>query len=877
MKKRTESAPRTQAENEAGLALAQLVEPMLAGMATTRHNLLAWVHAHGLAALDEVFREEAVALAGPKGRHHPSRTHHHWGTVATELTFGGRRVQVPRPRVRGTGGGEATLPSIARFRDRDPLSARMMQQLLAGVSARQYEASLEAPPAGWRTRGSSKSAVSRTVVRRTRARLQEQLTRRLEGLEVVALFMDGVVVAGQTVIVILGITRDGTKQPLGVRLGSTENAVLCTELLQDLLARGLALAGRVLCVIDGGKGLRKALADVLGDAAVIQRCQLHKGRNLDALVPKARQAYVRTSLRRAYRAASAVTARRQLLALAAWLDRNGAADVVSRIEYHLGVSHASLGDFGSAGGAEFRFFDALPHPFLTVEGGQFGFARLAGGGSSAVGPGTVLAAAELKGYDGPWLRAEQLRKASGLVKYAWRVGGSQFSVLGMAYHNAWNASDQVPQRAVDGGLINSFGQIDSTLGGETSRYSLSGTWSHIGGASVQTVQLFGIRSSLNLFSNFTYGLVDSTAGDQFNQRESRTIVGGNASHHVQVEAWGVSHTLTFGLQHRSDFVRGLGLYRTLHRQRLSIVRQDDVSESGTGLYLEAVSRWLPWFRSTIGVRGDAYAFDVSGDRPENGGSRSATLASPKVSLAFTPVEGTELYVSGGLGFHSNDARGTTIRRDPVTGARVDRVDPLVRSRGVEVGLRTSPLPGWRATFAAWALDLDSELLFVGDGGTTAPSSRSSRQGVTLANFYRPGRSLAFDLDVSFARARFGGVAPGQGFVPGSLEQVVAAGVTYGGGAGAFVALRLRHFGAYPLAGDNRVRATPATLLNGDLGYQFGAVRVQLSLLNLLDSNARDIQYFYTSRLSGEPAGGVGDVHYHQMEPRQVRVAMRRDW
>ena len=552
-------------------------------------------------------------------------------------------------------------------------------------------------------------------------------------------------------------------------------------------------------------------------------------------------------------------------------------ELVSRIEYHLGVSHASLGDFGSAGGAEFRFFDALPHPFLTVEGGQFGFARLAGGGSSAVGPGTVLAAAELKGYDGPWLRAEQLRKASGLVKYAWRVGGSQFSVLGMAYHNAWNASDQVPQRAVDGGLINSFGQIDSTLGGETSRYSLSGTWSHIGGASVQMVQLFGIRSSLNLFSNFTYGLVDSTAGDQFNQRESRTIVGGNASHHVQVEAWGVSHTLTFGLQHRSDFVRGLGLYRTLRRQRLSIVRQDDVSESGTGLYLEAVSRWLPWFRSTIGVRGDAYAFDVSGDRPENGGSRSATLASPKVSLAFTPVEGTELYVSGGLGFHSNDARGTTIRRDPVTGARVDRVDPLVRSRGVEVGLRTSPLPGWRATFAAWALDLDSELLFVGDGGTTAPSSRSSRQGVTLANFYRPGRSLAFDLDVSFARARFGGVAPGQGFVPGSLEQVVAAGVTYGGGTGAFVALRLRHFGAYPLAGDNRVRATPATLLNGDLGYQFGAVRVQLSLLNLLDSNARDIQYFYTSRLSGEPAGGVGDVHYHQMEPRQVRVAMRRDW
>jgi len=240
-------------------------------------------------------------------------------------------VQVRRPRVRPTSGGEATLPSVAAFRDRDPLTARMMQQLLAGVSMRDYDGSLEARPSGRATRGSSKSAVSRTVVRRTRQRLHEHLARRLDGLEVVALFMDGVVVAQQTVIVALAITRDGGKVPLGLRLGSTENAVVCTELLQDLLVRGLTLEGRVLCVIDGGKGLRKALGDVFGDAAVIQRCQLHKGRNLDALVPKARQAYVRAAVRRAYRAASAGAARRQLTALAAWLERNGHADAAGSV------------------------------------------------------------------------------------------------------------------------------------------------------------------------------------------------------------------------------------------------------------------------------------------------------------------------------------------------------------------------------------------------------------------------------------------------------------------------------------------------------------------------------------------------------------------
>src|SRR4029453_2856765 len=145
------------------------------------------------------------------------------------------------------------------------------------------------------------------------------------------LFLDGVVVARQTVIVALAITRDGDKVPLGLRLGSTENAVVCNEMLQVLLARGLTLGGRLLCVIHCGEGLRKALGEGLGDEAVIQRCQLHKGRNLDALVPKARHAYVRAAMRRAYRAASAGTARRQLTALATWLERNGHADAARSV------------------------------------------------------------------------------------------------------------------------------------------------------------------------------------------------------------------------------------------------------------------------------------------------------------------------------------------------------------------------------------------------------------------------------------------------------------------------------------------------------------------------------------------------------------------
>jgi putative transposase len=331
MTKRTGNAGATQARNGTGGTLAEALTPLIAGMTATRTHLLEWVHTLGVGALHAVFTAEAEALAGPKGKHQLERTHHHWGHTATELTFGGRRIQVARPRVRSRAGQEAVLPAVAAWRARDPLTARVLEQILLGVSTRGYAGSLEAGPPGVASRGTSKSAVSRTLGRRLTTTLAAQLEQRLDGVEVLALFLDGVVVAGQTVIVVLGLTREGDKRPLGLRLGSTENAVLCTELLQDVLGRGLVITERVLCVIDGGKGLRKAVQDVLGTAAVIQRCQIHKARNLQALLPKARQAHVRATLRRAYLAASADAARRQLKALGSWLESNGHVDAAASL------------------------------------------------------------------------------------------------------------------------------------------------------------------------------------------------------------------------------------------------------------------------------------------------------------------------------------------------------------------------------------------------------------------------------------------------------------------------------------------------------------------------------------------------------------------
>ncbi|MBC8087222.1 MAG: TonB-dependent receptor [Phycisphaerae bacterium] len=550
-------------------------------------------------------------------------------------------------------------------------------------------------------------------------------------------------------------------------------------------------------------------------------------------------------------------------------------ELVDHLDYKLGVSHAEYGDFGSAGGAQFHLMKKLARPFATLETGANGLARLAAGASTRVGAGTLLVGGEAKAYDGPWTRSQDIRKFGGMARYTVSRGGTELSVLGLAYRNRWNATDQIAKRAVNGGVVSRFGQLDSTDGGNAQRYSVSASLRHVGQHSVQTVQLYGISSDLKLFSNFSYFLADPVNGDQFAQWDRRTIVGGSATH-AQSAAWrGVNHMFTIGLQSRSDFINGLGLSLTKARQTLATIREDRIRQTSTGVYVEAESRWHPKFRSVVGLRGDVHRFNVTSDNALNSGSRAAAIASPKLSLVLTPTATSELYASGGFGFHSNDARGTTIRVDPVSGEAANRVDPLVRSRGGEFGLRLSLVQNLRSTVSLWALNLDSELLFVGDAGGTEPSAGSQRSGVTFANFYRLTPRISLDADVSFAHARFAADNPAARNIPGALENVIAGGITrLPANNGVLGAIRLRHFGAYPLLEDNSVRARASSLVNADAGYVFaGGLRVQVSMLNVFNSKADDIQYYYASRLKGEPAEGVDDVHFHPAEPRQLRFSV----
>jgi transposase-like protein len=310
--------------------VSQMLLPLVAGLLQTKQDMMSFIWKMGHGAVDAVFKAEAEALLGPAGKRQDGRDLYRWGTVKAEFPLGGRRVTMPCPRVRrrgehaiGRGGSEVRLPSVEQFRAADPLPERVLSQILLGVSTRDYEASLEPLPEQIDGHGAKKSSASRHLVAITRKKLQEEFSRPLGDVELAAMMIDGVVIAGQSAVLALGITIDGSKLPLGLAVGSTENAALCTSVLQGLLDRGLRIDHRILVVIDGAKGLRRAAQDVLGDLVMIQRCQNHKRRNILQLVPERCHPYVNRMLSDAWSSNSSKTAREILRRLAGWLERDG--------------------------------------------------------------------------------------------------------------------------------------------------------------------------------------------------------------------------------------------------------------------------------------------------------------------------------------------------------------------------------------------------------------------------------------------------------------------------------------------------------------------------------------------------------------------------
>lgn len=553
-------------------------------------------------------------------------------------------------------------------------------------------------------------------------------------------------------------------------------------------------------------------------------------------------------------------------------------ELLKTVGFRKGPYYAEVGDFGTVGQVDLKYVDSLEQGLAKIEGGMFDYQRALVADSIALGAGQLLLGGEYLRDNGPWVNDNNLHKVNAVARYSAGDDSLGHSFTAMGYWSDWNSTDQIPERAVRAGLVDRLGTIDLTDGGTSYRLSLNSEWHRNTGATETRLSAYTVYSDLDLFSNFTFFESDPVNGDQFQQEDKRTTVGFDLSHTIFSEWQEREVDNTYGLQSRTDFIDN-GLFNTAARNRIGTVRSDDVLEFSISPYFQNEIRWTDKFRTIAGIRGDLYHFDVESDNTVNSGATTDAVASPKLGLVFGPWNETELYVNGGLGFHSNDGRGTTLVDDPSTPAVNDgtKVDPLVRQIGAEIGVRTLAVKGLQSTLSFWFLDSDSELLFVGDAGNTEPTGGTERFGVEFANYYRLNEHLTLDFDFAWSHARFKTDPPGTGgnHVPNSLETVINTGISWDNIGKWHGALRARYFGPGPLNEANTTRSRPALRMELSAGYRFAKNwDLTVTAFNLLNRKDHDISYSYSSRLATDPAGpGIEDRHFHPVEPFGIRAAL----
>jgi len=552
-------------------------------------------------------------------------------------------------------------------------------------------------------------------------------------------------------------------------------------------------------------------------------------------------------------------------------------ELVEEVVYRKGSYYADVGDFSGAGAARIVSRDHSIENALNLGAGEYGFGRaLLTGSVENLMDGALIYGLEHQIYEGPWDSIdEDVGKTNLWLKQIWEGNDDRVAVSFMLYDNEWNSADQIPARAVSSGLISQFGSIDPTVGGNSSRYSLAVNWQRNLGFSQLSSNFFVIDYDMELYSNFSYFI--GPQGDQFQQVDERRIYGGDFSLPISGQWGALQVTNTLGGELRIDAIDQVGLRATAQRQFLGEIRLDAVDESSASLYWQSEQQWSDRLRTVFGLRYDAFNFDVNalaaGDPTTlaaNSGTADDDIFTASFSLMYAVNDNNELYASIGEGFHSNDARGTTIRLDPVEGIPVMSVDPLVPTLGSELGWRLFLTDQINATLALWQMDIDSELLFVGDAGNTEDTGvGSERQGIELTTYYQLNDVVGLDFEYSWTDAKFQTAVDGSTAIPGALDNVVSAGIHIQPNEQFFAHLRLRSFDDFPL--DGGVQADGSTLLNLRLGFEFNDnLSVALDMLNLTDSDDHDIEYFYESQLLSEPTP-VEDRHFHVFEPRSARL------
>jgi outer membrane receptor protein involved in Fe transport len=544
-------------------------------------------------------------------------------------------------------------------------------------------------------------------------------------------------------------------------------------------------------------------------------------------------------------------------------------EVIERIDFKKGPYFANTGDFSLAGTSSMKTYDSLERGFVEVTAGSGDEIRLVAADSVNTELGSLLYALEHQQTNGMFVLDQDVRKYNGLLKYTGEIAGIPSQLTLTAYDSEWISTNQVPQRALTSGQIDRFGFIDPDLGGQSHRYSLSGRFE----LGEWDLTAYASAYYMSLINNPTYSLNDPINGDEFEQEDERVLFGGSLVRQSRFEIMGLKAAGLFGAEVRVDDVQELNLFNTRSRLRYGSVREDSARELSLSTYAESEFALSENLRLTIGLRADYIRFDVEALRAENSGTESDALLQPKFGLAYRLSDALELYANYGHGFHSNDVRAAVNRIDPVTGEDTEAQDILVEGRGGEIGFRYDNLKGFNISLTAFELATDSELVFVGDAGTTEPSDPTRRSGVELNAFYSIRERLVIDLSAARARGHFRGLPDGANSITDAHENVAAAGLTYVGTQGVTASLRVRYFGDAALTEDESVMKENSTLINAGVSYSAGAWEMGIDVLNLLDAEDDDIAYFFESRLPGE-VEAMEDIHFHPSNPRVIRAMLR---
>lgn len=548
-------------------------------------------------------------------------------------------------------------------------------------------------------------------------------------------------------------------------------------------------------------------------------------------------------------------------------------ETLESVDYAKGPYSVKYGDFSNAGAANMRTSDRFAHGLGKYTLGSYGYNRGLLMDSLDVGSDSVVSyAVDGTRYTGPWTDVhENLEKAIGLLKFVKATEDYKFKLTLNGYSGRWNSTNEVPKRAVDDGLITRTGAIARDNGGKTHRHSLAMSYE----TRVDDMDWYGlvyaIDYGLNLWSDSTYFLSDPINGDQFEQVDRRTVLGGKLHVAKKGELAGKTNIIRAGVQERYDNIYNVALYATAQRQRLAARGQNKVLEGSTGLFVEDEFHWTTQFRTALGVRHDLVSFRNKDRILDEEETKEKSITSPKVSMIFDVSKELSFYANGGQSFHSNDARGVAV----ASSSGLDPAPGLVPARGYELGGSWAPSDIFRTSIAVWRLKLDSELLFIGDSGTTEASRGSRRQGIDWMAEFAPSPFFHTDLEISAAEARFTEDPDGEGtHVEGALPLVVALGAGSQLNQEWNLSGRLRYFGARDLTADGERKSKGSAVVNLRVAYQPESWDFALDILNALDSKDHDIDYYFESQLPGETEP-VEDLHYHPEEPRSLRFSMGR--